>query len=209
MKIKYQDLQKKINVKFKNLDLLTQSLTHKSFNANKNNEKLEFLGDRVLGLVISKKLLEKYPHDREGSLDKKLASLVNKRKCLEVAKSINLDKFFGDQSGINLPMYVGYSRNVIKPLYDPLSPDLLFEKSPNEAENLWNDRFYNGIDLLLLTSHSESFPNVIAESMYGMCANEGKTILLFDAIIDHRMNENALSFNDQYFHDKRGKQQRK
>ena len=44
-------------------------------------------------------------------------------------------------------MYVGYSRNVIKPLFDPLSPDLLFEKNPNEAENLWNDRFYNGIDL--------------------------------------------------------------
>ena len=44
-------------------------------------------------------------------------------------------------------MYVGYSRNVIKPLYDPLSPDLLFEKEVNETENLWNNRFYNGIDL--------------------------------------------------------------
>ena len=58
MKINYQNLQKNINVKFKNLDLLTQSLTHKSFDTNKNNEKLEFLGDRVLGLVIAKKLLE-------------------------------------------------------------------------------------------------------------------------------------------------------
>ena len=93
MKIKYQDLQKKINVKFKNLDLLTQSLTHKSFNANKNNEKLEFLGDRVLGLVIAKKLLETYPDEKEGILDKKFASLVNKKTCLEIAKNINLEKF--------------------------------------------------------------------------------------------------------------------
>ena len=93
MKIKYQDLQKKINVKFKNLDLLTQSLTHKSFNANKNNEKLEFLGDRVLGLVIAKKLLETYPEEKEGILDKKFASLVNKKTCLEIAKKINLEKF--------------------------------------------------------------------------------------------------------------------
>ena len=75
MKNNYQDLKKKISVKFKNIDLLAQSLTHKSFDANKNNEKIEFLGDRVLGLVIAKKLLEIYPDEKEGILDKKFASL--------------------------------------------------------------------------------------------------------------------------------------
>ena len=86
-------LEKTINVKFKNLDLLKQSLTHKSFDTNKNNEKIEFLGDRVLGLIVSKKLLEIYPDEKEGILDKKFASLVNKTTCLEIAKNINLDKF--------------------------------------------------------------------------------------------------------------------
>ena len=61
MKINYLKLEKKLNTKFKNSNLLTQSLTHKSFNPNENNEKIEFLGDRVLGLVIDKKLLEIYP----------------------------------------------------------------------------------------------------------------------------------------------------
>ena len=93
MKINYQDLQKKINIKFKNLDLLIQSLTHKSFDTKKNNEKMEFLGDRILGLVIAKKLLEIYPDEKEGILDKKFAALVNKKTCLEVAKKINLEKF--------------------------------------------------------------------------------------------------------------------
>ena len=93
MKIKYQDLQKKINIRFKNLDLLIQSLTHKSFDTKKNNEKMEFLGDRVLGLVIAKKLLEIYPDEKEGILDKKFAALVNKKTCLQVAKKINLEKF--------------------------------------------------------------------------------------------------------------------
>jgi ribonuclease-3 len=93
MKNNYQDLQKKISVKFKNIDLLAQSLTHKSFDANKNNEKIEFLGDRVLGLVIAKKLLETYPDEKEGILDKKFSSLVNKKTCLEIAKKINLEKF--------------------------------------------------------------------------------------------------------------------
>ena len=74
MKINYQDLQTKIKVKFKDLDLLIKSLTHKSFDPKNNNEKIEFLGDRVLGLVIAKKLLEIYPDEKEGILDKNLLS---------------------------------------------------------------------------------------------------------------------------------------
>ena len=93
MKINYQSLEKKINLKFKNKDLLIQALTHKSFNPNENNEKMEFLGDRVLGLVIAKKLLEIYPEEKEGILDKKFASLVNKKTCLHIAKKINLTKY--------------------------------------------------------------------------------------------------------------------
>ena len=93
MKINYQILEKKIDVKFKNINLLIKSLTHKSFDSKDNNEKIEFLGDRVLGLVLAKKLLEIYPDDKEGTLDKKFASLVNKKTCLEIAKNINLDKF--------------------------------------------------------------------------------------------------------------------
>jgi len=86
-------LKKKIQIKFKNDKDLIKSLTHKSHDSINNNEKLEFLGDRVLGLVISKKLLEIYPNEKEGILDKKLAFLVNKKKCLEVARSISLEKF--------------------------------------------------------------------------------------------------------------------
>ncbi len=93
MKINYQSLEKKIDLKFKNKDLLIQALTHKSFNPKENNEKIEFLGDRVLGLVIAKKLLEIYPEEKEGILDKKFASLVNKKTCLDIAKKINLSSY--------------------------------------------------------------------------------------------------------------------
>ena len=86
-------LQKKIKIKFKNLNYLKKSITHKSYDPSKNYEKLEFLGDRILGFVISKKLIELYPNQKEGTLDKKLASLVNKNQCLEIAKSLNLEKF--------------------------------------------------------------------------------------------------------------------
>ena len=93
MDLNLNKLEKKISIKFKNNKLLGQSLIHKSYDRVNNNEKLEFLGDRVLGLVISKKLLEIYPNEKEGILDKKLASLVNKKKCFDVGKSLNLEKF--------------------------------------------------------------------------------------------------------------------
>ena len=93
MKIDYSKLEKKIEITFKNRDLLIQSLTHKSFDKKKNNEKIEFLGDRVLGLVIAKKLLEIYPNEKEGILDKKFASLVNKKTCLQIAQNLELEKF--------------------------------------------------------------------------------------------------------------------
>ena len=93
MKINYQTLEKKIKINFKDKDLLVRSLTHKSYSKEINNEKLEFLGDRVLGLVIAKKLLAIYPNEKEGILDKKFASLVNKKTCLQIAKKINLDKY--------------------------------------------------------------------------------------------------------------------
>ena len=93
MKAHYNILEKKIKVFFKDKDLLIKSLTHKSFDKSKNNEKIEFLGDRVLGLVMAKKLLEIYPDENEGVLDKKFATLVNKKTCLSIAKDLQLEKY--------------------------------------------------------------------------------------------------------------------
>ena len=93
MKIDFQNLEKKIKITFKDKNLLIRSMTHKSFNKENNNEKIEFLGDRVLGLVMAKKLLEIYPNEKEGILDKKFAALVNKKTCLEIAKKIDLHKY--------------------------------------------------------------------------------------------------------------------
>jgi ribonuclease-3 len=86
-------LEHKINIKFKNKKLLSLSLIHKSFDILSNNEKLEFLGDRVLALVLSKKLFNLYPYESEGNLDKKFASLVNRKTCLKISKNLELEKF--------------------------------------------------------------------------------------------------------------------
>ena len=99
MKINFDKFIKKINIKIKNIKLLENALTHKSANKTFNNEKLEFLGDRVLGLTISTKLYELYPGESEGVLDKRFAKLVNRNTCALVAWSTGIKDYIilGDQ----------------------------------------------------------------------------------------------------------------
>ena len=82
--------QKKINIKFINTSLLIKALTHKSASKKNNNEKLEFLGDRVIGLVLAEKLYKLYPLETEGDLDKRFAKLVNRKTCYSVGWSIGI-----------------------------------------------------------------------------------------------------------------------
>ena len=139
MKINYQSLEKKINLKFKNKDLLIQSLTHKSFNPINNNEKIEFLGDRVLGLVIAKKLLEIYPEEKEGILDKKFASLVNKKTCLDIAKKINLASYVKTFNPYNKKIKI--EDKIISDSCEALIGAIYLDKGFTNAEkiilNLW------------------------------------------------------------------------
>ena len=86
-------LQKDLKIKFKNKSLLLKALTHKSANQKVNNEKLEFLGDRVIGLVLPKKLFDLYPSVSEGVLDKRFASLVKREACCDIAWSIGIQNY--------------------------------------------------------------------------------------------------------------------
>ncbi len=147
MKINYLHLEKKIKVKFKNIDLLAQSLTHKSYNRFKNNEKIEFLGDRVLGLVIAKKLLEIYPDEKEGILDKKFASLVNKKTCLTIAKKIDLEKYILVLNPKNKSIKI--EDKVISDCCEALIGAIYLDKGFNIAEkvilDLWHKQIKNSI----------------------------------------------------------------
>ncbi len=115
MEKKIKELEKIIKYNFKKSSTLEKALTHKSFDNNINNEKLEFLGDRVLGLVISEKLLDKFPEEKEGIIDKKFANLVNKKTCLLIAKKINLKKF----------ILLGSSHKKLERSADKISSDCL------------------------------------------------------------------------------------
>jgi len=88
-----QIFEKRLKIKFKNVFLLVAALTHKSANQEMNNEKLEFLGDRVIGLILSKKLFDLYPKEKEGVLDKRFAKLVNRKTCASIGWTIGINDF--------------------------------------------------------------------------------------------------------------------
>lgn len=84
------DLEQRLGHRFRDRDLLKRALTHASANANRSNERLEFLGDRVLGLVAAEKLHELYPEDPEGALALKFNALVRREACACAADAARL-----------------------------------------------------------------------------------------------------------------------
>jgi len=86
----FKALEKALNYKFKRDDLITEALTHKSYKKSYNNERLEFLGDAVLDLIVGEYLFKKFPKEDEGVLSKIRASLVNEKGFTKLALNINL-----------------------------------------------------------------------------------------------------------------------
>ena len=101
-------LEKQIKYKFKNVNLLKEALTHSSYNSksskatNQNYERLEFLGDRVLGLVLAEYFFKLFPSFNEGSLNDYLQKYANQTTLAEYANNIDLSIFLKIQKGDNL-----------------------------------------------------------------------------------------------------------
>ena len=93
------ELAEKLGIRFSRIEFLEEALTHRSFlNENPswplpNNERLEYLGDAVLELVITEFLYQKFPKDQEGQLTSLRAALVNYQMLAIVAKEMDLDAF--------------------------------------------------------------------------------------------------------------------
>jgi len=89
----YTELEERLSYSFKNKDLIIEALTHKSYKKPFNNERLEFLGDAVLDLIVGEFLFYKFPNSDEGVLSKTRASLVNENGFTMIAKEINLGRY--------------------------------------------------------------------------------------------------------------------
>ena len=86
-------LQESLGYLFKDENLLAEALTHRSYSKEKNNERLEFLGDAVLDLIVGEYLYFMFPEAEEGKLSKLRAALVNEKAFTKLAKRLNLGEF--------------------------------------------------------------------------------------------------------------------
>ena len=138
------DLESSISFKFKDQSILRRSLTHKSFDSDNSNETLEFLGDRVLGLVISEKLINDFPNDPEGLLDKRYSKLVNKETCYKISQSLNLGDFIllgsteiNSKGNEKKSILADSCESLIGAIY----LDSGYEESKKFICNFWNEEF--------------------------------------------------------------------
>ena len=115
--MEFLKFEKKLNIKFKDRDLLQQAFVHRSYiNENKNfksshNERLEFLGDAVLELIVTEALYKKYPQSAEGELTSYRSALVNAVTLSKIAADLGMNEFLLLSKGESKD--VGRARTII------------------------------------------------------------------------------------------------
>ncbi len=87
----YSALQASLDYVFQDVAILERALTHTSAGADYHNERLEFLGDRVLGLAVAEMLLDTFPHEREGDIGRRFAQLVRAETLTEIGRTVGID----------------------------------------------------------------------------------------------------------------------
>ena len=143
--------EKRINYNFKNKHLIHIAFTHSSFekNKNKNYERLEFLGDRVLSLVISEHLFLKYPNENEGALSKRLSNLVSKQTLLEVANEIGIKEMLKidifEKRNLKLKKNISILSDVCESLIGAIYLDSNLENAKKFISNYWEKKISKNI----------------------------------------------------------------
>ena len=165
-------LEKQINYKFKNIALLEEALTHSSFKKNnlkikkKNYERLEFLGDRVLGLVLSEYVYKAFSTAKEGVLDSYFQKFANQDNLFKYADKINLSSFIKTQKGDNLENNKSILSDVVEAIIGAIYIDTGLSNCKNFIIN-------NIVDIDLINFKSLKHPKSVLQEY---CLDKYKTL---------------------------------
>ncbi len=136
-------LEERIGYRFKNWDLLALAITHCSIKniEGQDNQRLEFLGDRVLGLVIAERLIADHSEAPPGELSPRLNALVSQQSCADVARLIDLDKAIRvgrSASKKRQKLTDGIIGDAIEAVIGAIFIDAGFDTTQQVVERLWN-----------------------------------------------------------------------
>ena len=151
--MKINEFEKKINYTFKNKKLVQLAFTHSSFKKKEKNnfsyERLEFLGDRVLSLVIAHNLFLAFSHEDEGALSKRHSDLVSKEKLLEVANELNIKSFLRSDAAEKKYIKIQKNNSILSDVCEALIGAIFLDSNINEAKKFiqkyWKEKIYKNI----------------------------------------------------------------
>lgn len=179
-------LEKIINYKFKNTKLLEEALTHSSYQINNlsiknfNYERLEFLGDRVLGLVLSEYFFKTFPKGNEGVLDSYFQKHANQENLFNYANKINLSNYLRTQKGDNLKK----NKSILSDVVEAIIGAIYIDTGINNCKKFILN---NIIDDALISSEPLRHPKSILQEY---CLEKYKTLPEY-SILNKFGNEHA------------------
>ena len=166
----FRELEKRLGYTFENRQLIIEALTHKSYKKPYNNERLEFLGDAVLDLIVGEFLFHEFPESDEGILSKIRASLVNESGFATLARAINLGDYIylsaaeENNQGRNKPSLLS---NAFEAVIGAVYLEAGLEKSRQIVVGLLNET-YPRIDLDTLCRDYKTALQELTQATHGV-----------------------------------------
>lgn len=161
-----KEILKKVNIHFRNYDLLNLALSHRSFvnenNLKENNERLEFLGDSILGFVITDYLYRRYPFHSEGELARIKSFVISEMTLTKIAKNIGLNKYIligkGEESS------GGRNKNtIIADAFEAFLGSVYLDSNLKKTKDLIIKLFKNEIELVIEDKHEKDYKTLLQE----------------------------------------------
>ena len=169
-----------------NKDLLEEALTHSSFKnkSNSNQERLEFLGDRVLGLVIAEFLFQSFLSEREGVLTNKFRYLIQNKQCTKIAEKLDIANYLQVGNSEKNKITNSILADSIEALLGAIYLDGGYDESKKVILSLW-DEYLNNDEMLNATVSSK---NILQEYLHANSLTEATYLVISKDGEDHNPN---------------------
>jgi len=161
LKEKLVECQKKIDYFFDNIKLLEKALTHTSFKTiyTPSNERLEFLGDAILGMVISEYLFKKFPDYSEGTLTKIKSVVVSRATLAKIGIEMDLKKFISVGKGLMATR--SFPKSLIANVFEAIIAAVYLDSSFKTAYDFTLRCLKNEIDIVCNNKHEKNYKSIL------------------------------------------------
>lgn len=157
------DCQEQINYKFNDLKLLAKALTHTSRRSDFNfsNERLEFLGDAVLGMVISEYLFKTFPDYHEGDLTKIKSVVVSQPTLAKIGHSLNLEEFL--IVGKGLVNRMSFPKSLLANAFEAVVGAIYLDGGLEVVSRFINDKLSREIEIVCNNEHKKNYKSMLQQ----------------------------------------------